>query len=72
MENRWISENKPILAKSALRAFDGEESETIILRQCDLVQGEVDVITGNFAYATYLDLSHNEKIGNKLQCKCSE
>ncbi|XP_039962100.1 uncharacterized protein LOC120775814 [Bactrocera tryoni] len=62
MERRCTSENKPILVKSALNSSDGDETETIILSNCDLEQSDIDVITTHFAYATYLDVSYNEKI----------
>ncbi|XP_054086966.1 uncharacterized protein LOC105220643 [Zeugodacus cucurbitae] len=64
MERCSKSENKPILAKSDLHSGDSNESETIILSNCELVQSDIDVITQHFAYATYLDLSYNEKIAS--------
>lgn len=66
MERRWKSENRPILVKSALHTSEADETETIILSNCDLDQSDIDNITAHFAYATYLDLSYNEKIGRKL------
>ncbi|XP_054088026.1 uncharacterized protein LOC114805144 [Zeugodacus cucurbitae] len=64
MERCWKSENKPILAKSDLHSGESNERETIILSNCELEQSDIDVITQHFAYATYLDLSYNEKIAS--------
>ncbi|XP_054087942.1 uncharacterized protein LOC105220616 [Zeugodacus cucurbitae] len=64
MERCWKSENKPILAKNALHSGESNERETIILSNCELEQSDIDVVTQNFAYATYLDLSCNKKIAS--------
>ncbi|XP_054087964.1 uncharacterized protein LOC128922205 [Zeugodacus cucurbitae] len=64
MERCWKSENKPILAKSALHSGESNEKETIILSNCELEQSDIDVVTQNFSYATYLDLSYNKKIAS--------
>lgn len=66
MERRLTSENKPILMKGALLSSEDDEPETIILSNCDLEQSDIDVLTAHFAYATYLDVSYNKKIGRKL------
>ncbi|XP_017473406.1 PREDICTED: uncharacterized protein LOC108364298 isoform X2 [Rhagoletis zephyria] len=62
MEQRWLRDKKMILTGSDLSASEDGEYETIILRHANLEQSDIEVITKKFAYATYLDLSYNERI----------